>query len=355
MRRKDGEQREARRLRAEGYSLRAIAAELGVALSSTSTWTRDVERPIPEPEPKPVPPQRPIEWQVCGRCRERLPTTAFNKYKYRDGRQYWCRECFREYFRTRGQLHRHQVQRAKEARRDQARAYVVGLLRNLSCLDCGEDDLVVLEFDHVRDKLSAVSLLVVEGAALERVKAETAKCDVVCVNCHRRRTASRARTARWRYVQQLEDLGYTRKVDEIGIARGATRERNARFLFDFLSQKRCVDCEISDLLVLEFDHVRDKRELVTKLANRECSLKTIRAEIAKCEVRCANCHRRRTAKEQGHFRHHVTASVAQLVEQRAFTATVAGSTPAGGIGSPQVRAAPQGGQAGDAQGYCGED
>lgn len=308
MRRKDAEQREARHLRAQGYSLRAIAAELGVALSSASVWVRGVERPLPKPEPEPPTPEEPTEWQVCGRCRERLPTTAFNKY--RDGRQYWCRECFCAYFEARGQLHRRQSDQAKQRRRARAREYVIGLLQSLSCIDCGEDDIIVLEFDHVGPKTRAVSALVVEGASLAKVKAETRNCEVVCVNCHRKRSAARARTARWRYAINLDDLGYSNGVDELGVARGAARARNARFVFDFLSGKRCVDCGLAELLVLDFDHLRDKHKPVMELVMSEASIPRIEAEIAKCEVRCANCHRRKTAKEQGHFRHHAGAPVA---------------------------------------------
>jgi hypothetical protein len=66
------------------------------------------------------------------------------------------------------------------------------------------------------------------------------------------------------------------------------------YLRGLLTISTCVDCKEGDLEVLEFDHRRDKRCNVTALARRECSVKTLRAEVAKCEVRCGNCHRRRT-------------------------------------------------------------
>jgi hypothetical protein len=52
--------------------------------------------------------------------------------------------------------------------------------------------------------------------------------------------------------------------------------------------------------VLEFDHHdrATKREDVSRLMAYS-SWRRIEAEIAKCDVRCANCHRRRTAHQLG--------------------------------------------------------
>jgi len=66
----------------------------------------------------------------------------------------------------------------------------------LCCIICGESDPVVLDFDH-RDptkKLSAVSKLVQNWGSIKAVEAEIEKCDVLCSNCHRRKTA---REFRW--------------------------------------------------------------------------------------------------------------------------------------------------------------
>jgi hypothetical protein len=53
-------------------------------------------------------------------------------------------------------------------------------------VDCGEDDIVVLEFDHLRDKRHNVSAMTTE--LWHHIEAEIAKCEVVCANCHKRRT-----------------------------------------------------------------------------------------------------------------------------------------------------------------------
>lgn len=56
------------------------------------------------------------------------------------------------------------------------------------CVDCGETDPIVLEFDHQRDKRFDVAGGIT-GRSWEEVLEEIEKCEVVCGNCHRRRTA----------------------------------------------------------------------------------------------------------------------------------------------------------------------
>lgn len=60
--------------------------------------------------------------------------------------------------------------------------------------------------------------------------------------------------------------------------------------------KPCADCKVQyPTYVMDLDHVRgDKVKGVAQMLN--CSVDILRAEIAKCEVRCANCHRRRHAE-----------------------------------------------------------
>jgi hypothetical protein len=77
------------------------------------------------------------------------------------------------------------------ARRLRAQAIVLDHLRLHSCADCGEADPVVLEFDHLGDKAHTVSWLVGKGRSRTAIEAEIAKCEVVCANCHRRRTYAR--------------------------------------------------------------------------------------------------------------------------------------------------------------------
>jgi len=79
-------------------------------------------------------------------------------------------------------------------------------------------------------------------------------------------------------------------------------QRKRKAVFDYLADHPCVDCGESDPVVLEFDHVRgEKTGGIGKMISQSRPLGLIMAEIEKCEVRCANCHKRKTAKDEGWY------------------------------------------------------
>ncbi len=81
------------------------------------------------------------------------------------------------------------------------------------------------------------------------------------------------------------------------------RPRNREFVAQYLATHPCIDCGESDIVVLEFDH-RDpasKSHDVGRLIHISTVAMVMR-EISKCDVRCANCHRLRTAAQFGSYR-----------------------------------------------------
>jgi hypothetical protein len=73
------------------------------------------------------------------------------------------------------------------------------------------------------------------------------------------------------------------------------RKKKQEYVFQYLAQHPCVDCNESDPIVLEFDHVRGVKICpVSKLITGHGKMAELIAEIEKCDVRCANCHRRKT-------------------------------------------------------------
>jgi hypothetical protein len=114
--------------------------------------------------------------------------------KERGQRDNYCRPCRSAYKHEHYSRNRQRYIDAAGRRTGQIvaerTAYLVSYLREHPCVDCGEDDPLVLEFDHLRDKRFGISEGI-RNRSWEDVLAEIAKCEVVCANCHRRRTNHR--------------------------------------------------------------------------------------------------------------------------------------------------------------------
>src|SRR5258707_3521762 len=86
-------------------------------------------------------------------------------------------------------------------------------------------------------------------------------------------------------------------------ARPQGRIRNRDLVHAFLALHACVDCGETNPVVLDFDHVdpRTKRASVGAMFSRSTTA-AVRREMEKCVIRCANCHRRRTAAQFSSYR-----------------------------------------------------
>ena len=140
----------------------------------------------------------------CAICKQSLPLTDFNRRKLsKDGLQTHCRECNRSasraYYRRTGKKHVNDVWVNTQIYIHRTRQFLFDYLLEHPCVDCGEADVVVLDFDHVRgEKSGNLSRLAGLGLSIDRLRNEIAKCEVRCVNCHRRRTAREGGTWRFR-------------------------------------------------------------------------------------------------------------------------------------------------------------
>ncbi len=84
-------------------------------------------------------------------------------------------------------------------KRQELREWVCSLKSSTPCKDCKiQYPYFVMDFDHISNKKIIVSK-VINGGSWKKTKAEIAKCDLVCSNCHRLRT----------YKRYKEEFGYT--------------------------------------------------------------------------------------------------------------------------------------------------
>jgi CO dehydrogenase/acetyl-CoA synthase beta subunit len=82
----------------------------------------------------------------------------------------------------------------------------------------------------------------------------------------------------------------------------AARNRIRTHINTHLKANPCVDCGETDIVVLEFDHIGGagtKHFNISDATRHGYSMKKLTEEIAKCEVRCANCHRKKTYERGG--------------------------------------------------------
>ena len=131
----------------------------------------------------------------CSRCKTEKPDEEFAWHRRKlEKRETYCRPCRAEYKQEHYQANKQRyiaaARQRKKALVEERTLYLVDFLREHPCVDCGEDDPVVLEFDHLRDKKFSISAGI-QGRRWQDVLDEIAKCEVVCANCHRRRTAKR--------------------------------------------------------------------------------------------------------------------------------------------------------------------
>lgn len=150
------------------------------------------------------------ELRRCGRCQQLKPHAEFAwRRRRRNQLDNMCRLCRAEYHRkhylANKQRYIDQAQVRKEILRAERTEYLFDYFAAHPCKDCGESDPVVLEFDHLDAATKSFNI----GAGLtyrawDSILEEIEKCEVVCANCHRRRTAQRRGSFRAQLVEEAK-------------------------------------------------------------------------------------------------------------------------------------------------------
>lgn len=131
-----------------------------------------------------------IDMKSCSRCKVKKSLSEFNKrQRAKDGLSHRCRLC-------QSVSHKQSYERNKQhyidqtgRRRRKIREWIWNYKKQHSCIDCGEKRTECLDFDHLQDKRFSIASCTT--ISMEKLEREIKKCEVVCANCHRMRTASR--------------------------------------------------------------------------------------------------------------------------------------------------------------------
>lgn len=144
----------------------------------------------------------------CPHCKQVLDESYFNwKIKGKQLAAY-CKDCSRKYIRSHYARNQQYYLNKARKRRSDLKAigveYITNYLKSHPCVDCGETDIVVLEFDHRerREKGKEISKMLNIGFQLDKLIKEISKCDVRCANCHRRKT--HAENGSWKSLLMLK-------------------------------------------------------------------------------------------------------------------------------------------------------
>lgn len=137
----------------------------------------------------------------CSRCRELKEPGEFAWHRKAKGQlDSYCRPCRAQYKQEHYAANKGRyIAKAAQRRIRLVEENVTNLLAFLAvhpCADCGETDPLVLEFDHIGDKAFTIGSAI-RDRPWRSIEREIRECEVVCSNCHRRRTAQRGGWARF--------------------------------------------------------------------------------------------------------------------------------------------------------------
>ena len=224
--------------------------------------------------------------KTCVKCHVSKPVDQFHALtKAKDGKKSSCKAC-RSIERT--QFYHDNIEKEKaycvaykekfpERRKESANKWAakryklwrnkLNFLKDNPCMDCGKHyPPCAMDFDHRDDEDKSFMISVGVSKYEEVFNAELAKCDLVCANCHRTRTKNRANGASWYCSVYLSKF----------------------------KTEPCVDCQLSfEPHQMDFDH-RDPKSKLFDVSKPKGGREAVLAEIDKCDIVCANCHRIRT-------------------------------------------------------------
>lgn len=131
--------------------------------------------------------------KLCPDCKQYKRSADFaNNFSKKDKLQSYCRECKAKwdhrYYSQNREAHYIRIRTLLA----QNKLRLLEYLKYHPCVDCGEQNPVVLEFDHIQmNKKGSISYLISTlKCSWNTLLIEIEKCEVRCANCHRIKTSN---------------------------------------------------------------------------------------------------------------------------------------------------------------------
>ena len=169
--------------------------------------------------------------------------------------------------------------------------HFVSLKMNASCIDCGETDVRILEFDHINHEEK--TCVVYKAHSIKMMDIEAGKCEIRCRMCHRIKSHNEGYNCSKPKELWTQDYITDKKK----------KDKQQEFLNSFKTE--CSICGWFDkdkLYCLDFDHLyrKEKSFTIGSAINMRKSNEEIEKEIQKCRVLCCSCHERETVTQMGY-------------------------------------------------------
>jgi hypothetical protein len=118
--------------------------------------------------------------KFCAKCKITKDVSEFHRRK--NIYQGWCKSCRKEIDKYYHNKNRQKRISQTAARREACRKWFYELKY------CSENHIACLDFHHInkKEKVTEVSNALRRGWAIDRIKTEIDKCEIVCSNCHRK-------------------------------------------------------------------------------------------------------------------------------------------------------------------------